>query len=145
MLYLTGSMGQFTAYFQQTNEASDLKAIYFRMNNLLLSPWVHPLDYKASTCCSRHDDVIKWKHFLRCWSSVGGEFTGHRGIFWTNVDPIHWRIYAALGGYELRQNENTLNNPHFWMSTNISLFKTKLLMIWHWHYEMTLIHYCLIA
>ena len=22
-------------------------------------------------------------------------------IIWTNADPIHWRIYAALGGDEL--------------------------------------------
>ena len=22
-------------------------------------------------------------------------------IIWTNVDPIHWRMYAALGGDEL--------------------------------------------
>ena len=24
-------------------------------------------------------------------------------IIWTNADPVHWRIYAALGGYELSQ------------------------------------------
>ena len=24
-----------------------------------------------------------------------------QAIIWTNADPIHWRIYAALGGYEL--------------------------------------------
>ena len=27
-----------------------------------------------------HDDVIKWKHFLRYWPFVRGEFTGHRWI-----------------------------------------------------------------
>ena len=29
---------------------------------------------------------------------------GHRrwAVTWTNADPIHWRIYAALGGDELR-------------------------------------------
>ena len=25
----------------------------------------------------------------------------HQAIIWTNADPIHWRIYAALGGDEL--------------------------------------------
>ena len=24
-----------------------------------------------------------------------------RAIIWTNADPIHWRTYVALGGYEL--------------------------------------------
>ena len=24
-----------------------------------------------------------------------------QAIIWTNADPIHWRIYAALGGDEL--------------------------------------------
>ena len=24
-----------------------------------------------------------------------------KAIIWTNADPIHWRIYAALGGDEL--------------------------------------------
>ena len=23
---------------------------------------------------------------------------------WTNVDPVHWRIYVALGGDELKQH-----------------------------------------
>ena len=26
-----------------------------------------------------------------------------QAIIWTNVDPIHWRIYAALGGDEYRR------------------------------------------
>ena len=25
-----------------------------------------------------------------------------QAIIWTNADPIHWRIYAALGGGELK-------------------------------------------
>ena len=25
-----------------------------------------------------------------------------QAIIWTNADPIHWRIYAALGGDEFR-------------------------------------------
>ena len=27
-----------------------------------------------------------------------------QAIIWTNADPIHWRIYAALGGDELKNN-----------------------------------------
>ena len=27
--------------------------------------------------------------------------TKRQAIAWTNVDPVHWRIYAALGGDEL--------------------------------------------
>ena len=26
---------------------------------------------------------------------------GRQAIIWTNADPIHWRIYVALGGDEL--------------------------------------------
>ena len=40
-----------------------------------------------STIGLDNDDVIKWKHFLRCWSSV-------RGIHWWLVDSPHkgqWR------------------------------------------------------
>ena len=28
-----------------------------------------------------------------------------QAIIWTNADPIHWRIYAALGGDELKATE----------------------------------------
>ena len=24
-----------------------------------------------------------------------------QAVIWTNADPVHWRIYAALGGEEL--------------------------------------------
>ena len=26
----------------------------------------------------------------------------HQAIIWTNADLIHWRIYAALGGDDLK-------------------------------------------
>ena len=29
-----------------------------------------------------------------------------QSIIWTNADPIHWRIYAALGGDELIQEDD---------------------------------------
>ena len=39
------------------------------------------------------------------WYSIGldnGLAPNRRqAIIWTNADPIHWRIYAALGGDEL--------------------------------------------
>ena len=28
--------------------------------------------------------------------------TRRQAIIWTDADPIHWRIYAALGGDELK-------------------------------------------
>ena len=28
-----------------------------------------------------------------------------QAIVWTNADPIDWRIYAALGSDELKQNK----------------------------------------
>ena len=27
-----------------------------------------------------------------------------QAIIWTDADPIHWRIYAALGDNELKEN-----------------------------------------
>ena len=27
-----------------------------------------------------------------------------QAITWNNVDPVHWRIYAALGGDEFKPN-----------------------------------------
>ena len=27
---------------------------------------------------------------------------GDKPIIWTNANPIRWRIYVALGGYELK-------------------------------------------
>ena len=33
-----------------------------------------------------------------------------QAINWTNADPIHWRIYAALGGDELMESTSQYNN-----------------------------------
>ena len=30
-----------------------------------------------------------------------------QAVIWTNADPIHWRIYAALGGNGLRKSAST--------------------------------------
>ena len=31
-------------------------------------------------------------------------------IIWTNVDPIHWRIYVAPGGDELNRSYRSIEN-----------------------------------
>ena len=36
---------------------------------------------------------------------------GDKAIIWTNADPIHWRIYVALGGDELTWRKAP-NNEH---------------------------------
>ena len=51
-----------------------------------------------------------WSLFLRVQLTINQHwFSGlalnrWQAIIWTNVDPIHWRIYAALGGDELKKN-----------------------------------------
>ena len=39
-----------------------------------------------------------------------------QAIIWTNADPIHWRIYAALGGDESSENEASLKNMGRWLT-----------------------------
>ena len=49
-----------------------------------------------------------WSLFLRVQliGSDNGLVPNRRqAIIWTNADPIHWRIYAALGGDELKATE----------------------------------------
>ena len=54
--------------------------------------------------------MLRWQdghHFtddgLRCIGLDNGLAPNMRqAIIWTNADPIHWRIYASLGGDELR-------------------------------------------
>ena len=33
---------------------------------------------------------------------MGSHQTGRQAITWTNDDPVHWRIYMAPGGDELK-------------------------------------------
>ena len=44
------------------------------------------------------------------YSSIGSDNglppNRRQAIMWTNADPIHWHIYAALGGDELSLNTN---------------------------------------
>ena len=44
-------------------------------------------------------------------------------IIWTNADPVHRRIYAALGGYELNicDPSNTTNMGMFYKIVYLSL------------------------
>ena len=39
-----------------------------------------------------------------------------QAIIWTNADPIHWRIYAALGWDESSENEASLKNMGRWIT-----------------------------
>ena len=56
------------------------------------------LDWNSIEICSYG---YSWQYF-----SIGLENglapNRRQAIIWTNDDPIHWRIYAALGGDELR-------------------------------------------
>ena len=43
-----------------------------------------------------------------------------QAIIWTNADPIHWRIYVALGGDELMNMESHCGtNKELTMATMI--------------------------
>ena len=48
-----------------------------------------------STPQSYHDDVIKWKHFLRYWP-LWGESTGHRWIPLTKASDANFDVFFAL-------------------------------------------------
>ena len=41
-----------------------------------------------------------------------------QAIIWTIADPIHWHIYAALGGDELNPSEQLVSSLqwHYWDS-----------------------------
>ena len=51
-----------------------------------------------------------------------------QAVIWTNADPLHWRLYVALGGDELTM----LITSKFWMSffiTGNRIFLNALLMV----------------
>ena len=72
--------------------ADDIFQMYFREWKRLyfesISIWV----------CSLESD----KHYLSIGLDNGLAPNRRQTIIWTNADPIHWRIHAALGGDELR-------------------------------------------
>ena len=56
-----------------------------------------------------------------------------QAIIWTNADPIHWRIYAALGGNELNwvalvkdKAKNQQKYQEFWKSSTCPVNKLEL-------------------
>ena len=42
--------------------------------------------------------------------------TWRQAIIWTNADPIHWRIYAALGEDEIIKGIGYLITSHIFYS-----------------------------
>ena len=62
------------------------------------------------------------------WASIGldnGLAPNRRqAIIWTNVDPIHWRMYAALGRDELNVMESLIQrNPSIKATQDYGLSK----------------------
>ena len=45
-----------------------------------------------------------------------------QAIIWNNADPVHWRIYAALGGFELTVAKTRAHNCHNWALVVFFLF-----------------------
>ena len=58
-----------------------------------------------------HDDVIKWKHFPRCWP-LARESTGHRWIPYTKAS--HAELWCFLWSALRRMVEQTLETPVIW-------------------------------
>ena len=51
---------------------------------------------------------VRWRLFLKFQLTISQHGSGNglapyrrQAIIWTSADPVHWRIYAALGGDEL--------------------------------------------
>ena len=75
------------------------------------------LDKMAAISQTIFSDAFSWMKRCAFWSKchwslfprVHLTITQHQfrrqAIIWTNADPIHWRMYAALGGDELFGNE----------------------------------------
>ena len=58
-----------------------------------------------------HDDVIKWKHFRRCWSFMR-ELTGHQWILLTKAsDAELWRFFWSAPEQTI---ELTIETPVIW-------------------------------
>ena len=49
--------------------------------------------------------------------------TRRQAIIWTNTDPIHWRIYAALGGDEIVALKEHINESWIKISSEKMLQK----------------------
>ena len=59
------------------------------------------------------------------YASIGSDnglaLCRRQAIIWINADPIHWRIYAALGGDELLQKRCNYSA----LATELRLFRIK--------------------
>ena len=53
-----------------------------------------------------------------------------KAITWTNADPVHWRIYAALGGDELSNHIRKMANAV------MRLFYSIFTVIDFWCYQL---------
>ena len=83
-----------------------------------------PLDNMAAISQTIFSDFHEWKvlYFDQNFTKVSSQWSNwqypsialenglapnrRQAIIWTNADPIHWRIYAALGGNELKGSSN---------------------------------------
>ena len=54
-------------------------------------------DSNFTETCS-HESILQQTSNCSCYASVSNR---RQAITCTNDHPVHWRIYAALGGYEL--------------------------------------------
>ena len=68
----------------------------------------YPLDKMVAIWQTISSDVFSWiKSFVFRWQQpsiglVNGLMPNRRqAVIWTNADPVHWRLYAALEGDEL--------------------------------------------
>ena len=69
--------------------------------------WKHLyFDSNFTEVCSQGSN---WQ-YVRIGSVNGLAPNRRQAITWTNDDPVHWRIYAALGGDELTGDTTLLSN-----------------------------------
>ena len=51
-----------------------------------------------------------WSLFIRVQLTIGLDnglaLNRRQAIIWTNADPVHWYIHAAIGGDELTMHES---------------------------------------
>ena len=53
--------------------------------------------------CSHLQTTSNWQ-LIKIGSGNGLSFVRRQAITWTNIDPVYRRVYAALGGDELKPN-----------------------------------------
>ena len=66
-----------------------------------------------------------------------------QAIIWTNADPIHWRIYAALRGDELTANlvfKTSIYGMHLWLRG-----RDRLTSVWNVFFSVPKFTLCFVA